>query len=54
MRISPKFANCNTLSLIKSGSVRETESLSRSIVLPVDPLWKMDVKASERVYLPRR
>lgn len=53
MRLSPKTANCTALSLHESGSVREKESLNRCVALPVDPLWKIDVKASDRVFLPR-
>ncbi|UNK19883.1 hypothetical protein MNQ98_07665 [Paenibacillus sp. N3/727] len=53
MRQSPKSAGWSSLSLLASGAARETESINRSVVLPADPIWKMDVKASDRIFLPR-
>ncbi|WP_156337271.1 hypothetical protein [Paenibacillus dakarensis] len=53
MRQSPKSARFREVPLLESSGVRETEDLSRSVLHPPDPLWKMDVKASGLVLLPR-
>lgn len=54
MRQSPKSALHSTVSLLESGAAREVESINRLIALPADPFWKMDMKASDRVFLPRK
>lgn len=53
MRQSPKSAGWSALSLLTSGALRETEGINRSAFLPADPIWKVDLKTSGRIFLPR-
>ncbi|WP_422660202.1 hypothetical protein ACK8P5_06805 [Paenibacillus sp. EC2-1] len=54
MRQSPKSALHRAVSILESSGVRETEGLNQSVIVPVDPFWKMEVRASDRILLPRR
>lgn len=53
MRQSHKSLSWRVFSLSTSGSSREADSISRSVVLSSDPMWKKDEKACSRIFLRR-